>query len=113
MNPAPPVTKMFFASGNGSNFVVPIRTGAWVQTSSVTYDRGFKIVEFLLSVRSVRRRGHGRYCGLDEGKMIYSSQQMTYFSKKRGSERGSKFPPRQKLDSEGQTLHKGLNNWES
>lgn len=50
MKPAPPVTRMFFASGRGSNLVVPVRTGACFQSSSVTYDRGFRIVEFLLSV---------------------------------------------------------------
>ena len=31
MKPAPPVTRMFFVSGFGSNFVVPLSTGASFQ----------------------------------------------------------------------------------
>ena len=50
MKPAPPVTRMFFTSGRGSNRVLPIRTGACVHRSSVTYDLGFKMVEFLRSM---------------------------------------------------------------
>lgn len=32
MKPAPPVIMMFFTSGRGSNFVVPVNTGASFQT---------------------------------------------------------------------------------
>lgn len=32
MKPAPPVIMMFLTSGRGSNFVVPVRTGASFQT---------------------------------------------------------------------------------
>ena len=32
MKPAPPVIMMFFTSGSGSNFVVPVKTGALFQT---------------------------------------------------------------------------------
>lgn len=32
MKPAPPVIIIFLTSGNGSNFVLPIRTGASFQT---------------------------------------------------------------------------------
>jgi hypothetical protein len=49
MKPAPPVTRMFLASGSGSNWVLPLRTGACFQSSVVRYDLGFNIVEFLLS----------------------------------------------------------------
>ena len=33
IKPAPPVTKMFFASGNGSKLVLPVSTGACCQSS--------------------------------------------------------------------------------
>jgi hypothetical protein len=33
MNPAPPVIRIFFVSGNGSNLVVPLRIGASFQIS--------------------------------------------------------------------------------
>lgn len=36
MKPAPPVTKMFFASGNASNLVLPMSTGACFQRPSST-----------------------------------------------------------------------------
>ena len=36
MNPAPPVTSMFFASGRASNFVLPVKTGAFFASSSAT-----------------------------------------------------------------------------
>jgi hypothetical protein len=45
MNPAPPVTSMFFASGNDSNLVLPINTGAFRHSSSVKYDLGLSIVD--------------------------------------------------------------------
>jgi hypothetical protein len=45
MKPAPPVTSMFFASGNGSNLVLPVNTGALRHRSSVTYDLGLSIVD--------------------------------------------------------------------
>jgi len=32
MNPAPPVIIIFLTSGNGSNFVLPVKTGASFQT---------------------------------------------------------------------------------
>jgi hypothetical protein len=35
MKPAPPVMSIFFASGNGSNLVHPVSTGAFRQSSSV------------------------------------------------------------------------------
>jgi hypothetical protein len=34
IKPAPPVTRMFFASGNGSNLVLPSNTGACFHSSS-------------------------------------------------------------------------------
>lgn len=46
MNPAPPVTRMFFASCRASNLVLPVKTGACFDNSSATYDRGFSMVEF-------------------------------------------------------------------
>lgn len=50
MKPAPPVTRMLFALSSGSNFVLPVRTGACFQSSSVRYPLGFRMVEFLLSI---------------------------------------------------------------
>ena len=45
MNPAPPVTKTFFASGSGSNLVLPMSTGACCHNSASTYDFGLSTVE--------------------------------------------------------------------
>jgi hypothetical protein len=46
MKPAPPVTRMFFASSSASNLVLPTKIGACLDSSSATYDRGFSMVEF-------------------------------------------------------------------
>jgi hypothetical protein len=46
MKPAPPVTRMFFASSSASNLVLPTKIGACFDSSSATYDRGFSMVEF-------------------------------------------------------------------
>lgn len=62
MKPAPPVIMIFFTSGRGSNFVEPVRIGAFFQTPKSS-KKG--VSPFEAAVRSAEFRNLARRAGID------------------------------------------------